>query len=45
VKKNGLVAILILVVVAAVAAMLYRSISGDDLSDDEWFEFETPDDL
>jgi hypothetical protein len=40
-KKNGLFVLLALVIIAAVVALLYRSASGDDLPDDDWFEFET----
>jgi hypothetical protein len=39
---KALLAIVIIAVVGIVGLMLYRSAAGDDFPDDEWFEFEVP---
>lgn len=40
---KAILAILVVAAIGAVGFMLYRSASGDDFPDDEWFEFEVPD--
>lgn len=40
--KKGMLAIIMLVVVGVIGMMLYKSATSDDLPDDEWFEFEVP---
>lgn len=39
---KAILAIVVVAVVGIVAMMLYRSASGEDFPDDEWFEFEVP---
>lgn len=39
---KAILAIVIIGVVGIVGLMLYRSASGEDFPDDEWFEFEVP---
>ena len=43
--NKGAIAIVALVVVGIVALVLYRSTSGEDFPDDEWFEFEVPEEV
>lgn len=43
VMGKAILAILVVAAIGAVGFMLYRSASGDDFPDDEWFEFEVPD--
>ncbi len=40
---KAVLAIVVVAVIAIVGMMLYRSTSGDQFPDDEWFEFEVPD--
>lgn len=39
---KAVLAIVIIAVVGIVGLMLYRSASEEDFPDDEWFEFEVP---
>lgn len=39
---KAILAIVVIAVVGIVGLMLYRSASSDDFPDDEWFEFEVP---
>lgn len=39
---KAILAIVIIAVVGIVGLMLYRSASEEDFPDDEWFEFEVP---
>lgn len=42
---KAFLAIVLVAIVGAVAMMLYRSAAGDDFPDDEWFEFEVPEEV
>ena len=39
---KAITAIVLVAIVGIVAMVLYRSASGEDFPDDEWFEFEVP---
>lgn len=42
---KAVLAVVIVAVVGIVGLMLYRSASGDEFPDDEWFEFEVPEEV
>lgn len=44
-KKGGMLVFLILAIVGVVAFMLYKQATSEDLPDDEWFEFEEPEEI
>ena len=39
---KAITAIVLVAIVGIVAMVLYRAASGDEFPDDEWFEFEVP---